>query len=82
MYSITEYYVTLYQTKHNQKEEAFNYHSVCLTLSRQIKKKQALLNEQSEAFVYFAKNMLATKKDTFKGKTVVISGSGNVAQYA
>ena len=32
--------------------------------------------------VYFAKNMLATKNDTFNGKTVVISGSGNVAQYA
>lgn len=31
--------------------------------------------------VYFAKNMLATKDDSFKGKTVVISGSGNVAQY-
>ncbi|MBZ0327902.1 MAG: NADP-specific glutamate dehydrogenase [Altibacter sp.] len=32
--------------------------------------------------VYFAKNMLATKGESFKGKTVVISGSGNVAQYA
>ena len=32
--------------------------------------------------VYFAKEMLATKSDSFKGKTVVISGSGNVAQYA
>ncbi|MCL4117480.1 UNVERIFIED_CONTAM: hypothetical protein GTU68_062952 [Idotea baltica] len=32
--------------------------------------------------VYFAKNMLATKGDSFNGKTVVISGSGNVAQYA
>ena len=32
--------------------------------------------------VYFAENMLATKGDSFKGKTVVISGSGNVAQYA
>ncbi|MGB6269094.1 MAG: NADP-specific glutamate dehydrogenase [Olleya sp.] len=32
--------------------------------------------------VYFAKNMLATKNDSIKGKTVVISGSGNVAQYA
>ncbi len=32
--------------------------------------------------VYFAENMLKTKKDSFKGKTVVISGSGNVAQYA
>jgi glutamate dehydrogenase (NADP+) len=32
--------------------------------------------------VYFAQSMLETKKDSFKGKTVVISGSGNVAQYA
>lgn len=32
--------------------------------------------------VYFAKNMLATIGETFKDKTVVISGSGNVAQYA
>ena len=32
--------------------------------------------------VYFAKNMLATKGDSFEGKTVLISGSGNVAQYA
>ena len=32
--------------------------------------------------VYFAQNMLETKGDDFHGKTVVISGSGNVAQYA
>ncbi|MFT5337263.1 MAG: glutamate dehydrogenase (NADP+), partial [Luteibaculaceae bacterium] len=32
--------------------------------------------------VYFAQNMLAKAGDSFKGKTVVISGSGNVAQYA
>ena len=32
--------------------------------------------------VYFAQEMLATKGDTFKGKKVVVSGSGNVAQYA
>ena len=32
--------------------------------------------------VYFAKEMLATKGTSFEGKTVVISGSGNVAQYA
>lgn len=32
--------------------------------------------------VYFAKEMLATKNDSFNGKTVVVSGSGNVAQYA
>ena len=32
--------------------------------------------------VYFAKEMLATKGDSFKGKVVAVSGSGNVAQYA
>ncbi|MCK0188679.1 NADP-specific glutamate dehydrogenase [Arenibacter sp. F20364] len=32
--------------------------------------------------VYFAQNMLQSKKEDVKGKTVVISGSGNVAQYA
>lgn len=32
--------------------------------------------------VYFAENMLNTKGDSFEGKTVVVSGSGNVAQYA
>ena len=32
--------------------------------------------------VYFAQKMLETKGDDFNGKTVVISGSGNVAQYA
>jgi glutamate dehydrogenase (NADP+) len=32
--------------------------------------------------VYFAENMLQTNGDSFKGKTVVVSGSGNVAQYA
>ncbi len=32
--------------------------------------------------VYFAENMLETKGDSFEGKIVVISGSGNVAQYA
>ncbi|CAA0180047.1 glutamate dehydrogenase, NADP-specific [Tenacibaculum maritimum] len=32
--------------------------------------------------VYFAENMLKTKGDSFEGKIVAISGSGNVAQYA
>ncbi len=32
--------------------------------------------------VYFAQDMLKTQKKSFEGKTVVISGSGNVAQYA
>ena len=32
--------------------------------------------------VYFAQNMLATRGDDLTNKTVVISGSGNVAQFA
>ena len=32
--------------------------------------------------VYFAQAMLAEKGDNFQGKTVLVSGSGNVAQYA
>ena len=32
--------------------------------------------------VYFAQSMLKTKNETIEGKTVVVSGSGNVAQYA
>ena len=31
--------------------------------------------------VYFAEEMLKTRKDSLKGKTCVVSGSGNVAQY-
>ena len=32
--------------------------------------------------VYFASEMLSTRKESFEGKRVLISGSGNVAQYA
>ncbi len=32
--------------------------------------------------VYFTMNMLATKGKDLKGKTIVVSGAGNVAQYA
>ncbi|MGE5236178.1 MAG: NADP-specific glutamate dehydrogenase [Acidobacteriota bacterium] len=32
--------------------------------------------------VYFAQEMLATRGDSFKGKTVAVSGAGNVTQYA
>ena len=32
--------------------------------------------------VYFAQSMLQTKGDSFTGKIVAVSGSGNVAQYA
>lgn len=32
--------------------------------------------------VYFAEEMLKTRGESFKGKTVAVSGSGNVAQFA
>jgi len=32
--------------------------------------------------VYFAEEMLKTRNDSIKGKTVVVSGAGNVAQFA
>jgi glutamate dehydrogenase (NADP+) len=32
--------------------------------------------------IYFAENMLQTKNDSIKNKTCLVSGSGNVAQYA
>ncbi len=32
--------------------------------------------------VYFAANMLGTRSETLEGKTCLVSGSGNVAQYA
>ena len=44
----------------------------------------ALIRPEATGYgdVYFAQSMLNTKGDSFTGKTVVISGSGNVAQYA
>ncbi|MBU2926956.1 NADP-specific glutamate dehydrogenase [Winogradskyella psychrotolerans] len=44
----------------------------------------SLIRPESTGYgvVYFAQNMLKLKEDTLKDKRVVISGSGNVAQYA
>ena len=44
----------------------------------------SLIRPQATGYgtVYFVQSMLATKGDSFQDKLVVISGSGNVAQYA
>ena len=44
----------------------------------------SLLRPQATGYglCYFAQEMLATKGESFEGKTVLVSGSGNVAQYA
>ena len=42
------FYVTLYQTKHNQKEESCTYHNICLALSKRIKRQQEQLTKERE----------------------------------
>ena len=44
----------------------------------------SLIRPESTGYgcVYFVRSMLAIQNDNFQGKTVVISGAGNVAQYA
>jgi len=44
----------------------------------------SLMRPQATGYgcVYFAREMLATKNDNLEGRTCVVSGSGNVAQYA
>lgn len=43
----------------------------------------SLIRPQATGYgvVYFAEHMLKTRNDSFAGKKVVVSGSGNVAQY-
>ena len=41
------FYVTLYQTKHNHKEEVCTYHSICFDPSKRIKRQHNMLTEQS-----------------------------------
>ncbi|MBN1447862.1 MAG: NADP-specific glutamate dehydrogenase [Bacteroidetes bacterium] len=44
----------------------------------------SLIRPEATGFgaVYFAQNMLATRGESLEGKTVTVSGSGNVAQFA
>ena len=42
------FYVTLYQTKHNQKEESCTYHSICLALLKRIKRQQDIIAAQCD----------------------------------
>ena len=44
----------------------------------------SLIRPQATGYgvVYFAESMLKTRKDSIAGKKVLVSGSGNVAQYA
>ena len=44
------FYVTLYQSKHNQTDEAHTYHSICLALSRRIKWQQEQMVHESNVY--------------------------------
>ena len=47
------FYVTLYQTKHNQKEGPYPYHNICPAISKHPKRKQDMLTEQSNNDINF-----------------------------
>ena len=61
-----------------------NTHGTCVLTGKGIPYGGSLIRPEATGYgcVYFAEEMLKTKKLDFKGKSVAISGSGNVAQYA
>jgi glutamate dehydrogenase (NADP+) len=61
-----------------------NLHGTCVLTGKGIPFGGSLIRPEATGYgaVYFAEEMLKTKKDSIKGKDILISGSGNVAQYA
>jgi len=61
-----------------------NEHGTCVLTGKGWGWGGSLVRPQATGYgaTYFAEEMLKTKKDAIKGKKVVISGSGNVAQHA
>ena len=41
------YYVTLYQSKHNQNEESHPYHNVCVALAKRIQRQNSVLMQEA-----------------------------------
>ena len=58
--------------------------AACVFTGRGLSFGASLIRPEATGYglVYFAQAMLAEKGQSFQGKTVVVSGSGNVAQYA
>ena len=58
--------------------------AACVFTGRGLSFGGSLIRSEATGYglVYFAQAMLAEKGDSFQGKTVLVSGSGNVAQYA
>ncbi|MHA1587682.1 MAG: NADP-specific glutamate dehydrogenase [Candidatus Thorarchaeota archaeon] len=61
-----------------------NLHGTCVLTGKGRTFGGSLIRPEATGYgtVYFVQEMLKTRKDDMKGKTVCISGSGNVAQYA
>jgi glutamate dehydrogenase (NADP+) len=61
-----------------------NQHGTCVLTGKGLTYGGSLVRTEATGYgcVYFAEEMLKTKKQALKGKTVAVSGSGNVAQYA
>jgi glutamate dehydrogenase (NADP+) len=61
-----------------------NLHGTCVLTGKGWGWGGSLIRPEATGYgtTYFAEEMLKTRKDGLKGKRVLISGSGNVAQYA
>jgi glutamate dehydrogenase (NADP+) len=57
---------------------------VCMLTGKGIEWGGSLIRPEATGYgaVYFAAEMLSTRNETLEGKTCLVSGSGNVAQYA
>ncbi len=61
-----------------------NLHGTCVLTGKGRTFGGSLIRPEATGYgtVYFVQEMLKTRKDDMKGKTVCVSGSGNVAQFA
>ena len=61
-----------------------NLHGTCVLTGKGLDYGGSLIRPEATGYgcVYFVDEMLKTKKKDLKAKTVAVSGSGNVAQYA
>jgi glutamate dehydrogenase (NADP+) len=61
-----------------------NNHGTCVLTGKGLTFGGSLVRTEATGYgtVYFSEEMLKKKKEAIKGKTAIVSGSGNVAQYA
>jgi len=61
-----------------------NTHGTCVLTGKGLTFGGSLARTEATGYgaVYFSEEMMKTKKESLKGKIAIVSGSGNVAQYA